>query len=43
MNWKTVTSLAALLLLWAVPAIAQQQEHARYAFPFVVDGQEHEA
>ena len=40
MNRTTVRSLAAALVLWAVPALAQQ-EHARYDFPFVVEGQEH--
>jgi beta-aspartyl-peptidase (threonine type) len=33
-------TLAAALALWALPAAAQQ-EHARFDFPFVVDGQEH--
>jgi beta-aspartyl-peptidase (threonine type) len=40
MNRVTVTSLATVLVCWAVPALAQQ-EHARYDFPFVVEGQEH--
>src|SRR5262245_52841878 len=40
MKRMTVVSMAVVLALWAVPAMAQQ-EHARYDFPFVVDGQEH--
>lgn len=40
MNRTTVRFLVAGLALWAVPAMAQQ-EHARYDFPFVVEGHEH--
>src|SRR5262245_66182290 len=40
MKRMTVVSMAVVLALWAVPAMAQQ-EHARYDFPFVVNGQEH--